>query len=127
MELDAFNSQLGLTQGRLQPSADGTHVFVLGDELGGRMAELSAGDFAEVAQEADVTDVDLVRVWLRLRVPDDVPADLAWVASITIDDRVVGRGTARRGQTRDLTDLLGNVSKLAGTHRVAVRLELVRT
>ena len=58
--------------------------------------------------------------------PDDVPPDLAWVAAITVDGRVVGRGTARAGSTRDLTDLLGNVSKLAGTHRVAIRLELVR-
>lgn len=126
MELDAFSSQVGLTQGRLDPARAGEHAFVLGDELGGRVAELTPGDFAEVAQDADVTDVDIVRVWLRLRVPDDVPPDLAWVASITVDDRVVARGTARPGQTRDLTDLIGNVSKLAGTHRVAVRLELVR-
>jgi len=126
VELDAFSSQVGLTQGRLDPASDGEHVFVLGDELGGRVAELSPGDFAEVAQDADVTDVDVVRVWLRLRVPDDLPPDLAWVASITVDDRVVARGTARPGQTRDLTDLLGNVSKLAGTHRIAIRLELVR-
>lgn len=127
MELDAFSSQVGLTQGRLDPGLNGEHVFVLGDELGGRVAEMSPGDFAEVAQDADVTDVDLVRVWLRLRVPDDVPPGLAWVAAITVDDRVVARGTVRPGQTRDLTDLLGNVSKLAGTHRIAVRLELVRT
>lgn len=126
MELDAFRSQVGLTQGRLDPASRGERVFVLGDELGGRVAELSPGDFAEVAQDADVTDVDLVRVWLRLRVPDDVPPGLAWVAAITVDDRVIARGTARPGETRDLTDLLGNVSKLAGTHRIAVRLELVR-
>lgn len=125
MELDAFSNQLGETQGR-RPTASGEHVFVLGDELGARTADLAPGDFAEVAQDVDVTDVDLVRVWLRLRVPSDVPADLAWVAAITVDDRVVARGTARPGETRDLTDLLGNVSKLAGTHRIAVRLELVR-
>lgn len=125
MELDAFNAQLGETQGRLQQSS-GEHVFVLGDELGGRTAELTHGDFAEVGQDVDVTDIDLVRVWLRLRVPDEVPAGLAWTAAIAIDDRVVARGTARPGETRDLTDLLGNVSKLAGTHRIAVRLELVR-
>lgn len=125
MELDAFNAQVGETQGRLRQSS-GEHVLVLGDELGGRTAELTPGDFAEVAQDVDVTDTDFVRVWLRLRVPDDVPAGLAWTAAITVDDRIVARGTARPGETRDLTDLLGNVSKLAGTHRIAVRLELVR-
>ena len=125
MELDAFRSQLGDGQGRVA-NAEGEHVFVLGDAGGRREANLSEGDFAEVAQDVDVTDADVVRVWLRLRVPDDVPPDLAWVASITVDGRVVGRGTARAGSTRDLTDLLGNVSKLAGTHRVAIRLELVR-
>lgn len=125
MELDAFNAQVGETQGRLRQSS-GEHVLVLGDELGGRTAELTPGDFAEVAQDVDVTDTDFVRVWLRLRVPDDVPAGLAWTAAITVDDRVVARGTARPGETRDLTDLLGNVSKLTGTHRIAIRLELVR-
>ncbi|MCA9605657.1 MAG: hypothetical protein KC619_08690 [Myxococcales bacterium] len=125
MELDAFRSQLGEGQGRVA-TADGEHAFVLGDAAGGSRAELTEGDFAEVAQDVDVTDADAVRVWLRLRVPDDVPPDLAWLASITVDGRVVGQGTARRGSTRDLTDLLGNVSKLVGTHRIAVRLELVR-
>lgn len=125
MELDAFRSRLGEGQGRVA-AAEAEHVFVLGDATGGSEAELTEGDFAEVAQDVDVTDADVVRVWLRLRVPEEVPADLAWVASITVDGRVVGQGTARPGSTRDLTDLLGNVSKLAGAHRIAVRLELVR-
>ncbi|MEQ9649811.1 MAG: hypothetical protein RLO52_30215 [Sandaracinaceae bacterium] len=125
MELDAFRSHLGEGQGRVA-AANGEHVFVLGDATGGQHAELTEGDFGEVAQDVDVTGADLVRVWLRLRVPDDVPPDLAWVASITVDGRVVGQGTARPGSTRDLTDLLGNVSKLVGTHRIGVRLELVR-
>ncbi len=125
MELDAFRSQLGEGQGRVA-NAEGEHVFVLGDETGARAAELSPGDFAEVSQDVDVTGADVVRVWLRLRVPDDVPDDMGWVVSITVDGRVVARGTARAGTTRDLTDLLGNVSKIAGTHRLAVRLELVR-
>lgn len=125
MELDAFRSHLGEGQGRV-PTADGGHVFILGDASGGREAQLTEGDFAEVAQDVDVTGADVVRVWLRLRVPADVPPHLAWVASITVNGRVVSRATARPGSTRDLTDLLGNVSKLAGTHRVAVRLELVR-
>jgi hypothetical protein len=125
VELDAFSAQLGETQGRVR-RASGEHVFVLGAELGRRAAELSPGDFAEVWQEVDVTDIDLVRVWLQLRVPDDVPPGLAWVAAITVDDRVVARATARPGETRDLTDLVGNVSKLVGTHRIGVRLELAR-
>lgn len=125
MQLDAFRTHLGEGQGRVA-TADGRHAFVLGDATGGSQAELTEGDFAEVAQDVDVTGADVVRVWLRLRVPEDVPPDLAWVASITVDGRVVGQGTARPGSTRDLTDLLGNVSKLAGTHRIAVRLELVR-
>ncbi len=125
MELDAFRSHLDEGQGRVA-TADGEHAFVLGDATGGSQSEFAAGDFAEVVQDVDVTDADVVRVWLRLRVPDDVPPDLAWVASITVDGRVVGQSTARPGSTRDLTDLLGNVSKLAGTHRIAVRLELVR-
>ena len=111
MELGAFTSRLGVGQGRIEPRSivapSGDYVFVLGEDEPGRFFELDAGDRAEVVQDTDLTSVDLVRAWLRLR--------------------VAARATCPAGRERVLTDLAANVSKLSGTHQVGVRLELVVT
>ena len=120
--LTAFNSRLGRSQGRI-PSGDG-FVFVLGDVESGRLHELAAGDYAEFAQVADLTDEDFVRVQLRLHVPASTPPGFVWIASIRVDGDENARVTCRPGRERVVTDLAANVSKLAGDHEVAVRLEL---
>ena len=129
MELDAFTRRLGLGQGRIQPInapvPSGDHVFVLGEDAPGRFFDLETGDHAEVTQETDLTDVDLVRAALRLRVPRTLPAGLAWDVSILVDGAKAATATCKPGCTRVLTDLAANVSKLAGLHVVGVRLELV--
>lgn len=129
MELDAFRSRLGVGQGRIVPAnatpASGDYVFVLGDDEAGRLFELAPGDRAEVVQDTDLTDVDLVRAHLRLRVPASVPAGLSWEVSMVVDGAKLARATCPPGRERDLTDLAANVSKLAGVHQVGVRLELV--
>lgn len=129
MELDAFRSRLGVGQGRIQPLAaappSGDHVFVLGEDEVGRLFELAAGDHAEVVQDTDLTGVDLVRAHLRLRVPASLPAGLAWEVSMVVDGAKLARATCLSGREREITDLVANVSKLAGVHQVGVRLELV--
>ena len=131
MELDAFTSRLGLGQGRIQPQGiiapSGDYLIVLGDDEPGRFFELDAGDRAEMVQDTDLTSVDLVRAWLRLRVPASLPPGLAWEASITVDGTKAARVTCMPGRERLLTDLAANVSKLTGVHQVGVRLELVVT
>jgi hypothetical protein len=131
MELDAFTSRLGPGQGRLQPQGavapSGEYVFVLGDDEPGRFFELDAGDRAEVVQDTDLTSVDLVRAWLRLRVPASLPAGLGWEAAIIVGGVKAARATCPAGRERVLTDLAANVSKLTGVHQVGVRLELVVT
>ena len=90
MTLTAFNCRLGLGQGRVkrQPAMPGAgaYVFVIGDDEPGRRYDLALGDHGEVTQAVDLTGADLVRALLHLRVPDDVPASLAWEVSITIDN-----------------------------------------
>ena len=129
MELDAFRSRLGLGQGRVQPlgaaAPSGDYVFVLGDDETGRVFELVAGDHAEVVQDTDLTGVDFVRANLRLRVPASTPAGLAWEVSMVLDGAKYARATCLPGREREITDLVANVSKLAGVHQVGVRLELV--
>jgi len=129
MELDAFTSRLGLGQGRVRPTAipagAGEYAFVLGDDESGRFFELSPGDHAEVVQVVDLTDVDLVRAHLVLRVPAVSASDLAWEVSLLVDGAKLARASAKPGRTRELTDLAANVSKLTGSHTLGVRLELV--
>lgn len=129
MELDAFRSHLGMDQGRIAPagaaSASGMYVFVLGHDAPGYVCHLDTGDHAEIVQDVDLTTIDLVRVHLQMRVPDDLPAGIAWEASIRIDGVRRARASCRPGRTRRITDLAANVSKLTGVHPVAIRLELV--
>jgi hypothetical protein len=129
MELDAFTSRLGLGQGRIQPRnasvPSGDHVFVLGEDEPGRFFEIEPGDHAEVTQETDLTDVDLVRASLRLRVPKSLPSGFAWEASILVDGAKAASATCPPGRTRVFTDLAANVSKLSGLYTVGVRLDLV--
>ena len=129
MEFDAFTSRLGLGQGRIAPTSpppgSGEYAFVLGEDDLGRLFDLAPGDHAEVAQDTDLTDVDLVRAHLGLRVPATLPAGFAWEASIVVDGVKLATATANSGRTRTLTDLAANVSKLSGVHQIGVRLELV--
>ena len=131
MTLTAFDYRIGLGQGRLQrygsTPGSGDFVFVIGDTdvEPGRRYDLAPGDLGEVTQQVDLTGADLVRALLHLRVPDDVPAGLAWEVSITIDGAKTARATCRAGRDRTMTDLAANVSKLAGVHQVGVRLQLV--
>jgi hypothetical protein len=124
VELDAFTSRLGLGQGRL-PASSGTFEFVLGDAELGRWATLVLGDRVGLTQQANLTDVDLVRVQATLRVPASLPPTLAWEASIVVDGVKAARTSCAAGRTRRLTDLAANVSRLSGMHTVEVRLELV--
>jgi len=125
--LGAFNARLGLGQGRVQPAAirppGGEYVFVIGADEPGWRADLEPGDHGQVAQQVDLTGVDLVRVSLHLRVPADLPAGLAWEVSLVVDGVKRARSTCLPGRERTLTDLAANISKLGGVHEVAVRLE----
>jgi hypothetical protein len=129
MELDAFRSRLGIDQGRIAPAgaapASGMYVFVLGNDAPGYFCNLDPGDHAEIVQDVDLTTIDLVRVHLQMRIPEDLPAGVAWEASIRIDGVKQARASCRPGRTRRITDLAANVSKLTGVHPVAIRLELV--
>lgn len=128
MPLTAFTSRLGIGQGRIHASlmSGGEYAFVLGDDEPGRFFTLAPGDNAEVTQDADLTDAKLIRALLRLRAPASTPSDLAWEASIVVDGAKLAQVRARPGRERLITDLVANVSKLAGLHEVGVRIELVQ-
>jgi hypothetical protein len=118
--MDAFTARLGLSEGRVTQD-DGTIVFVLGDLQPGRFHDLAPGDYAELAQTADLTGVALVRVRATLR----APAAGAWRASLRIGGTEVASLSGWPGLTRTVTDLAANVSALTGPTEIAVRLTLV--
>jgi hypothetical protein len=128
MELTAFTSRLGRGQGRIRPRnatpASGDYLFVLGEDEPGRFFELAPGDYAEVSQQVDLTEVALVRAQLRLRVPASLPSGLTWEAALVVDGVKYASARGRPGRERLVTDLAANVSKLSGVHTVGVRLEL---
>lgn len=128
-DLTPFNARLELDQGRMIPTAStataGRFAFVLGCDTEGMAAEIVPGDYTGIEQDIDLTDVDLVRADLVLRTPADVPAGQAWRAAILIDSVIYASARGWPGRTRNLADLAANVSKLAGVHEVAFRLDLV--
>jgi hypothetical protein len=123
MELDAFTEALGTRQGRLR--RDGGHVLVLGDVEAHRVHELRVGDYVEWGQDVDLTDEVLVRVQGSLRTPKDVPPGFAWEVSFTVDGEKHARLVATPGRAQRADDMAASVAGMVGTHRVAVRLELV--
>ena len=131
MEFDAFTARLGTGQGRIVPkntiSLSGDYVFALGDDEAGRLYNLAPGDFAEVVQDVDLTDHDLVRTNLHFRVPSDLPGDYCWEVSIVIDGVKSAKATCLSARERKITDLAANTSKLTGLHQVGVRLELMES
>ena len=130
MELTAFTSRLGKSQGRIRPSRVsatlGEHLIVLGDEVDGYRYRLTSGDHVELKQDVDLTGVDFVRIQARLTVPPELPSDLAWNVSILVGGIALAVASCRSGRSRELRDLAANVSKHAGVHQVALRLELVK-
>ena len=124
MEFDAFTCRLGVEQGRLVQS-DGSVSFVLGARSAGRVFELASGDYAEIAQSADLSGTSLIRANMRISVPNSLPVGLAWEVSLLVDGTKRAKTRCVAGRSRAITDLAMNVSKLSGVHEVALRLELV--
>ena len=129
MAFTPFDMEMGKRQGRLVPSgwtpSSGEHAFVLGSDLPGHMHRLEVGDHCEVFQDMDFTGVNFIRARLRLRNASSLPVGLNWEASILVDGVKKATMTVEPGRTRDRADMAANVSKLTGTHSVAVRLELI--
>lgn len=126
MELDAFTSDLGRSQGRVPgPSGSGRAVFVLGDLELRQVAQLTPGDFVEAQQPVDLTDERIIRARGSLRVPDGLSVVLAWEVSLCIDGVKRAWMRVRGGQAKSIDDLAANVSRDLGVHTVAVRLELL--
>lgn len=127
----SFESRLGLTQGRIAPSAsvpaDGDYVFVLGDDLAGVVADLAIGDDAEISQSLDLTTLDVVRFKsLTIREPSDALASgLRWDVSVLVDSVAEKTVRGRSGRSHTFTDLAVDVHHLSGVHVVGVRLALV--
>jgi phage tail-like protein len=94
---------------------------VLGTEALGEVRYVAAGDFVEAEQRAVVTGVKLVRINARTRAASTMPSGWQWVVSTWLDSTKV----VETAVTGALTDLAIPIGVATGTHRLAVRLEVV--
>jgi hypothetical protein len=129
MALSPFEQDPGVEWGRIQPSGwvppDESWVLALGHDTPGCTGAFNVGDRVEVSQGVDFAGVKLLRLRARLRPPENVPAGVAWRASMLIDGVEMVGETLTPGRSRDVNDWALNVSKLAGTHILTFRLALV--
>lgn len=121
--LTPFEALEGLSQGRLEAEAGGASFF-LGQSEEDHFADLAAGDFVEVYQDADLTAADLVRFDCSFRVPRSLPEGFAWRLALLLDGATKASVEGWPGYDRKTADLAINASKLSGVHRVALRLTL---
>lgn len=127
MALSPFTRELGLSQGRVQPSGwvapEGEYVVVLGSDLPGRRVRLADGDHVRVTQTSDAGGAKLLRARLRTRPPTTAPpSGVSWVGRLTVDGVVVLELPIT--QARDYADVVANVSALGGAFPVELRLEV---
>jgi adhesin HecA-like repeat protein len=126
LELDAFTSDLGLSQGRVVLSTEPrTAVLVLGHLSPRHTARLRPGDHVQAEQEVDLTAERLLQTQGTLGVQDDLAPGLAWEVSLCVGGTKRARLLARAGEVKSISDLAVNVSADEGLHVVALRLELV--
>lgn len=109
----------------LVAAPEGEHVFVLGYELPGMFHRFSVGDFAQVEQEEDFGATKVVRVLAIIRPSVIMPSNLAWRFSLLLDGVLYTSRLLEPKRDRRLVDVAANVSKLAGLHRLAFKVELV--
>ena len=129
MAFSPFDAALGARQGRLQAmgpvQGPASHVYVLGSDLPGYSHQLAIGDYAEVRQEVDLTGMDLVRAYIRMRNAKELPAGVNWQVSMAVGGVKMASMIVAPGRSRARRDMAANVSKLGGLHTVGLRLELV--
>ena len=129
MAFTPFNAVLGTRQGRLDPKGfmptTGEYAYVLGSDLSGEMYDFNIGDYSEVTQDIDLSEVNFIRAQIRLRNALEIPQGVNWEASIAIDGEKKTTMKIKLRRTRDRSDMAANVSKLTGVHTVGLRLELI--
>ncbi len=122
MALDFFSYKLGISQGRMETPDGEDYVFILGDAERGDYGYFKQGDYAEIVQETDLTDLDFVRTEVVIDVPDEIPDTYYWEVAIVVDSIIHSSVLCDAGRVRRITDLAANVSKMTGVHEVGVRL-----
>ena len=128
-ELNVLNAQLGVNQGRLQPSEvappDGDWAFVLGSDQAGIYGEFDDGDHATVSQAVDLTDVDLLRAAIVFVTPSEVVSGWEWRCALLLDGVEYISVPGWPGQTREITDLAIPVADLSGDYDFGIQLKAV--
>lgn len=113
----SYDADLGLRQGRIQPSGwitpEGSYVFVLGHDTPGTMRGVSHGDEVAIAQTFDLASLpdqpSVIRFRARIRPPAGTApvAGMAWFFRIIVDGFTIYEVPLVFGaRARDLHDLI---------------------
>lgn len=142
MALSPLARRLGVTAGRIMPSAVpavlGSYVFVLGSDLPGDFEKIVSGDSLVLSQTADITGLKFVRFRARVRAQADAPpyyyvddadgsegsSSLTWQFWWGIGATRHGERTLTPGRTLDLRDGAIDVSQLSGNQTFKFVLEV---
>lgn len=129
--MEAWDTALGSSQGRIQPSGwtppNGSYAFVLGHDLKGQWTKLSPGDFDAISQTADFTGVSFLRWRAHLR-PGATPAGVWWDFVVFVDgDEHLRRRISREHDRNDFAIPIGAICATSGItdHQVQFQVELV--
>ena len=115
---------------RIQPTGwtapSGDFVLCLGSDVAGYTERLAPGAYLEIYQTNTFDDANVVRFASRTRGAESMPGDLAWKASLRIDDVDFAERIIEPGSLFDWNEFAFNVSQVAaGAHKLAFRLSLV--
>jgi hypothetical protein len=76
MQNTPFDNQLATTQGRLEPglvpAADGSWVWCMGMDLSARAEVIAYGDYVQIEQQIDVTDITYLKAQVFFRQPQNL-------------------------------------------------------
>ncbi len=122
----AFDRYPAHRSARVKPSAGalgGDYSFVLGSDQAGEVFTFATGDYTEVSQDVDATDLALVTFTARLR-GMAAAGTQRWFFTWRVDGVVQGTREVLPARTVLLVNLAFDVSQITGMHTLALRLEV---
>ena len=125
----AFTRLLGTTQGRIKPAnasaVQGDYVAVLGSDVPGVVATFNLNDGVLLAQTADLTGIDFIRINATVRPPASMPAGVKWQLQWGLGGAINGQRDIPPGRTTTIRDAVISTHLYTGNQAIRIRLKLV--
>jgi hypothetical protein len=127
-EVTPLKMSPGVLSGRVV-NIDGEASFVLGLLQSLELEQMTTGDYVEISQDVDLTDLDMIEldcsVIGRSHPGLVLPAVYRWDAKIIVDGDVIAQRTIDFSDDKTWNDFRGPVRRNTGTVAIKIRLELI--